>query len=79
MNTKIHTLSCGIVLRDNRILSCGIQIENQQTTYMSLQYSSNRGFCINMYGIIIDKSDMKKFETELSILKQALEEANKIL
>jgi hypothetical protein len=78
---KTHTieLKSGIVIKDSRSLGCGIMIENQNTKYMILGYSSQNGFYLNMKGVSITMNDYFEYYKELDIMRLSLIEANQIL
>lgn len=79
METKITELKSGIVIKDRRSLGCGIVIENQNTKYMTLGYSSQNGFYLNMKGVWITMDDYPKYHKELDMMQLSLVEANQIL
>ena len=76
---KTITLKNGIIIRDNRDISCGIQIETPCTKYMSLQYSSEIGFYINMSGRWVTIDEVPYYLKELEIMQSAIIEANQII
>jgi hypothetical protein len=79
METKTIELKSGIVIKDSRSLGCGIMIENQNTKYMTLGYSSQNGFYLNMKGVSITMNDYPEYYKEFDIMRLSLAEANQIL
>lgn len=79
METKTIQLKSGIVIKDSRNLGCGIMIENQDTKYMTLGYSSQNGFYINMNGMWITMEEYPDYYEELNIMRLSLVEANQLL
>lgn len=58
-------LENGICIIDGRNLGCGIQINNQNTKYMTLAYSSDLGFYLNMKGVWILPDKVTEYQSEL--------------
>lgn len=79
MGTKTVELKSGIVIKDSRSLGCGIMIENQNTKYMTLGYSSKNGFYLNMKGLWITMDDYPDYYQELDMMRLSLVEANEML
>lgn len=79
METKIIKLKTGIVIKDSRSLGCGIMIENQNTKYMTLGYSSIIGFYLNMNSVWITLEIYPEYYKELDMMRLSLVEANKLL
>lgn len=79
METKTVTLKSGIVIKDSRTLGCGISFENQNTKYINLGYSSERGFYLNIKGLWITEKELSDYFKELEIMSIALLEANTML
>lgn len=74
-----HTLSNGIIIHDNRHLSCGVRIENNPYEKVSLRYASETGlFLITKSGWIKD-NEVDDFISQLVIMREILQEANAIL
>ena len=74
-------LKNGIILRDNRDIQCGVTIENQNTKYVTLEYSSEYGFYLNTKGVRLTKQNIleytQEFELMVSILVEAENKLNK--
>lgn len=79
METETIQLKSGIVIKDSRSLGCGIMIEGQNTKYMTLCYSSQIGFYLNMKGVFITINNYPEYHKELDIMRESLVEANQIL
>ena len=79
METKIVELKSGIVIKDSRSLGCGVVIENQNTKYMSLSYSSKNGFYLNMKGYWLTEDEWSDYYNELEMMRISLVEANMLL
>lgn len=75
METKTIELKSGIVIKDSRSLGCGIMIENQNTKYMTLGYSRENGFHLNMKGVWITMEDYPEYYNELDMMILSLSEA----
>jgi hypothetical protein len=65
-------LKNGIILRDNMNIKCGISVQNQNTKYLTLEYSSENGFYLKTKGVYLTKQNIleytKEFELMVSIL-----------
>ncbi len=73
-------LNNGIVIEDQRHLGCGVQINNQQTQFMSLGYSQlHSEFYLNMRGRWITIDDYPEFYKELDSMRLALVEATELI
>jgi len=68
-------LKNGIILRDNRNIQCGISIENQNTKYMTLSYSSENGFYLNTKGVYLTKQNILEYTQEFELMVSILVEA----
>lgn len=73
-----RTLKNGIVVHDNRELSCGVRFENNDGKYMSLSYSPWSGFYIIISSGHFDLEDLTEFQKELETMRLALIEINEI-
>jgi len=76
---EIIELKSGIVIKDNRRLGCGIMFENQNTKYMTLGYTSQNGFFLNLKGVWITIDDYPEYYKELDMMRLSLVEANQLL
>jgi hypothetical protein len=79
METKTITLKSGIILKDSRSLGCGISIENQNTKYIHLSYSSTIGFYLNMTGFWLTIDNFQEYHKELDTMRISLVEANELI
>lgn len=79
LETKTIELKNGIVIKDSRSLGCGIIIENQNTNYMTLGYSTTCGFYLNIKGMWVTAEDYPAYFKELNMMQLALTEANQLL
>ena len=74
-STIVHKLKSGIIINDNRQISCGIYIQNIDTKYMELSYSSKFGFFINIKSCWLRIEEYEQFHKELEIMRLSLIEA----
>lgn len=74
--TKTLILSNGIVIKDSRSIQCGVLIENQDTKYINLQYSSKDGLYLLIDSTRLNIEELADFERELSEKKLSLVEVN---
>lgn len=68
-------LANGIYIIDGRKLNCGIQINNQKTKYITLAYSSDLGFYLNMKGVWVLPDKVTEYHSELYEMIDVLAEA----
>lgn len=69
-------LKNGIIIKDNRNIDCGISIENQNTKYITLGYSSKDGFYLNLKGLWLSQDECSDYYYEFEAMRMALIEAN---
>lgn len=78
MEAVTTTLKSGITIRDARALSCGLQIENQNTEFFTLCYGGRDGFYLSAKGLWIKQDQIQDYRQELEIMADAMIEANQL-
>ena len=68
-------LENGTCIVDARNVNCGIQINNQNTKYITLAYSSDLGFYLNVKGVYISPDEITEYQSELFEMVDLLAEA----
>lgn len=77
---KTITLSNGIVLKDRRSISCGIQIENDNNRYVNLIYRGTKQlFYLNPLSTYLYAENVESYTKELTEMQVILQEANDYL
>jgi hypothetical protein len=71
-------LKSGIIIKDNRSLSCGVMIENQDTKYMTLEYSSQNGFYLNIKNKVIKIDELEDYRKEFETMRLDIIEIKKM-
>lgn len=79
MNTITHVLKSGIELTDCRQFGMGIRVNNPETNFGFLSYTSELGFYINLGSQWITEKEWPLFYERLDSLRLSLVEANRYL
>lgn len=77
MKSKKIELKNGIVITDSRSLGCGVSIENINTKYVTLAYTSHNGFYLNVKGVWIGIDEYPQFLKEIEEMGRCLIELTK--
>ena len=76
---KRYELKSGVVLIDNRDIKLGIKVENPETKYMSLCYSTSDGFYISTKSCKINMDNYSEYYNEFEMMRLSLVEAINIV